>query len=172
MFWIIWIPESHLQSAGPAGLREAGRADGKEIPSTTLERMISRNSDAAQMQLSRPKRHFSSFFHVVSVSSLQTFTRIRAIAGGAERLGSLVSSEMLKFKAYASDIFRFCKPKAFRRSFCNCNKDIPRREARPAPGGFGRIPVRCPFLERRRTGLAEECQAKAKATILKARSKL
>ena len=28
--------------------QEAGRADGKEIPSTTLERMISRNSDAAR----------------------------------------------------------------------------------------------------------------------------
>ena len=51
-------------------------------------------------------------------------------------------------------------------------QEDPRREARPAPGGFGRIPERRPFLERRRTGLAEECQAKAKATILKARSKL
>ena len=36
--------------------------------------------------------------------------------------------------------------------------------------GRFRILVRCPFLECRRTGLAEECQAKAKAKTILARS--
>ena len=166
--------------------QEAGRADGKEIPSITLERMISRNSDAAR----------KTCLVFPGCSCL-----CKVLRWGYEPL-----PEEVKGWAQPTRRIRFMKfnqipcPKDVAQSFSNDFlqrvPQHPNNHQQPSTNAtktyqeiyqeqdqhledlvktwskFGRfgLLVRCPFLERRRTGLAEECQAKAKAKTILARS--